>query len=339
MSNEDNKAQELAEKLYEDIDEDVLNVTVDELTERFESYIEYDVHPDSARQTIVRNLASSAGVEISEAMGNASGGSGELVHVEDITEPDEFVTIEVTVGQIWDDNNSDKISQAGVVEDNTGRIKFISWAKSEVELLTEGLSYRLKNVATNEYKGRMSVSLNSRTEIEMIDEEFEAPDNNKEFTGTMVKIHDGSGLIRRCPKEDCNRVLQGGECPEHGEVDGVFDLRVRGVLDNGYETQSINLGCELTEELTQINLEEAKSMAQDALDTDVVGEEMEKVLLGNYYTVSGWENERDFLMVQEASESTEVGENSVSELITRVDALEVEETEETFDEEVAEAEN
>lgn len=322
MSNEQNTARELAEKLHDDIDEDVLDVTVDELEQKYEQYIEYDVHPDSARTTIVRNLAGEAGVEISEAMGGTSSSGSELVNVEDIDEPEKFVTLEVTVNKIWDETSTPKISQAGLVNDDTGRIKFVSWAKSDVPLLVEGQSYRLTSVATNEWKGRMSISLNSSTEIEMIDEEFEAPDNSKEFTGLLVKIHDGSGLIRRCPEDDCNRVLQGGECAEHGDVDGVFDLRIRGVLDNGYDTQNVNFGCELSESLTGINLEEAKSMAQEALDTDVVGEEMAKVLLGSYYTVSGWENERESLMVQEAEESTEVGEDSVAELITRIDALE-----------------
>lgn len=333
MSNEQDTARELAEKLHDDIDEDVLDVTVDELEERFEQYIDYDVHPDSARSTIVRNLANAEGVEIGEAMGNSSGGGGGLVNVEDITEPDEFVTVEVTIGDIWD-NDTDAISQIGMSHDDTGRIQFKSWAKSEVPILTEGQSYRLESVVTDEWQGKMSIALNSQTEIEMIDKEFEAPDNTKEFTGSLVKIYDNGGLIRRCPKEDCNRVLKGGECPEHGEVDGVFDLRIRGVLDNGYETQSINLGCELVEELSGINLEEAKSMAQDALDTAVVGEEMAKKMLGNYYTASGWENERDFLIVDEASESTEVGENSISELVSRIDALEVENDDEDVETEI-----
>jgi|AntDeeMetagen192_2_1112575.scaffolds.fasta_scaffold03445_5 replication factor A1 len=324
MSNEQDTAQELAEKLYDDMDEGVLDVTVDELEAKFEQYIEYDVHPDSARSTIVRNLASEAGVEISEAMGGStgSGGGSELVKIEDIDEPEVFVTVEVTVHDLWDDNDTDSISQVGIVNDDTGRIKFVSWEKSEVPILVEGQSYKLTSVATNEYKGRMSISLNSSTEVEMIDEEFEAPDNTKEFTGSFVHIHDGSGLIRRCPNDDCNRVLSGGECTEHGDVDGVFDLRVRGVLDNGTDTQNVNFGCEITEALTGINLEEAKSMAQEALDTDVVGVEIAKVLLGNYFTVGGWVNDRDTLMVTEADESTEVGEYSISELITKVDALE-----------------
>ncbi len=328
-------AQELAEKLKEDIDEEVLDVSLDTLEQKFEQYIEYDVSPENARQTIIRNLANEAGVEIGEALGAASSGENELVKVEDIEEPEQFVTVELTIADLWD-NDTDSISQVGIGNDDTGRIKFVSWAKSELPLLTEGQSYRLENVATSEYKGRINISLNSQTEIEMIDEEFEAPDNTKEFTGTLVKIHDGSGLIRRCPKEDCNRVLQGGECPEHGEVEGEFDLRIRGVLDNGVTTQNINFGRELSESMSGINLEEAKSMAQKALDTDVVGDEMAEVMLGNYYSVSGWENERSFLMVQEVEQSTTVGEDSVTELIVRVDALENDLVESADEQEVEE---
>ncbi len=332
MSNENQEAHELAEKLYDDIDEEVIDVTLETLEQKFEQYINYDVNPKNAKQTIIRNLANEAGVNISEALGNSDGsGEGELVNVEDIDEDGVFVSVELTIKDLWD-NDNESISQIGMAHDDTGRIKFVSWAKSEVPLLTEGQSYKLTSVATDEYKGRMGIQLNSNTGVEMIDKEFEAPDNTKEFTGTLVKIHDGSGLIRRCPKEDCNRVLQGGECPEHGDVDGVFDLRIRGVLDNGETTQDVNFGRELSESLSGINLEKAKSMAQDALDTSVVGKEMSEVMLGNYFSVSGWENERNFLMATEAEESTEVGECSVEELITRVDALEESEEEETEEE-------
>lgn len=320
MSTDNNETQELAEELHDELDSELIDTSVEDLEARFEQYIKYDVEPQSAKQTIVRNLASEAGVQISEAMGKGSG-SSEFVKVEDVTEPDEFVNMNVTISDLWD-NDTDSISQVGVAHDDTGRIKFVSWAKSELPLLTEGQSYQLKAVATDEYKGRMSISLNSRTDVKMIDDEFEAPDNTKEFTGTLVKIHDGSGLIRRCPKEDCNRVLQNGECPEHGDVDGKFDLRIRGVLDNGKMTQNVNFGRELSEVITGINLEKAKSMAQSALDTTVVGKEMADEIIGNYYTVSGWENEREFLMVNEVDDANLITSEKVSELVTRMDALE-----------------
>ena len=76
-------------------------------------------------------------------------------------------------------------------------------------------------------------------------------------------------------------------CNEHGEVDGEFDLRIKGVLDDGEDVHEVLFDREGTEDLTGIALEEAKDMAMDALDTSVVADEMRADVLGRYYRVSG----------------------------------------------------
>ena len=328
MSDENQTAEELAEQLAEDIDEEVLEVDVDELTERFEKYIDYNVPPENARETIVRNLASTAGVETNEALGNAGGGT-QFMKVEDISVENEgdFIDVEIQVLDLWD-NDTDAIAQVGLVNDDTGRIKFKSWSKSDVPLLTEGQSYVLKGVAVDEWQDRPEISLNSRTEIEISDEEYEAPDNTVEMSGTIVKVHDGSGLIRRCSEEDCNRVLENGECPVHGDVDGEFDIRIKAVLDNGEDTTNINLGRELTEKVTGISMEDAKSIASQQLDRELVGVKMAEEIIGQYYRVSGWQNENGVLIAQEAELLEELDMYDVSDLIMRADALSVESTEE-----------
>jgi replication factor A1 len=102
-----------------------------------------------------------------------------------------------------------------------------------------------------------------------------------------VDIQSGSGLIKRCPDEDCTRVLQNGRCSEHGEVEGEFDLRIKGVLDDGEEVTEVIFDQEATEALTGITLEEAKEHAMDALDTTVVADDMREQLLGRYFSVTG----------------------------------------------------
>lgn len=318
MSEEEPTARELAEDLMEDLGDEV-DVTVDELEERFNNYIEYDVNPDSARQTILRNVASANGMEVSELL--SGGGDGiQKVNVEDIDEEGEFVTVEVEVTELWD-NDSDSISQVGLVHDNTGRIKFKTWDKSEKPLLTEGQAYRLEGVATDSYQGNMEISVNSRTEVELIDESFEEPDNTETFSGTLVDVRSGSGLIRRCSEEGCTRVLDNGECAEHGDgVEGEFDLRIKAVLDNGTDTQDIVVNKEFTEKITGLPQQEAEQMAKDALDTDVVGDEMASRILLNYYTVEGWTSDYGDLIVQEIEESLE-NEPTVQELVDRVNTL------------------
>jgi len=52
-----------------------------------------------------------------------------------------------------------------------------------------------------------------------------------------VDVQSGSGLIKRCP--ECNRALVKGACGEHGKVEGVYDLRIKAVLDDGEKVQDI----------------------------------------------------------------------------------------------------
>ncbi len=318
MSEQD--VTEYAEDLYEDLDTDVIDIDIESLEERFEKFKNFDVPLDSARETILNNLAEEEGVETSEILEEGSSGGG-FMYVEDIDDEGPFIDVEVEVTELWD-NDTDAIEQVGLVHDNTGRIKFKSWSKSELPLLTEGQSYRLENVARNEYNGRMELSLNSNTEIEMIDESFEPPDNTESFFGVFVKMHDGSGLIRRCSMDDCNRVLDRGQCKEHGDVEGEFDLRVRGVLDSGKDSMNVNFDKEMTEMLSEIPLEEAQNMAESAFDTSVVGDEIKDVFTGRYFEVEGWVNDRNTLYVQEAEIVEETEKYDVDEMIVRVDALE-----------------
>lgn len=322
---EDDSPRELAEDLMESIDDDVVDIEIDSLEERFEQYQKYDVGGGSARQSIARQVASEHDVEVDEMM-DGSSGEGSVFDIDDINEPDNFITIEAEVNELWD-SDSDAISQVGLLHDNTGRIKFVSWSKSEVPLLTEGETYQLESVVTDEYNGRMSVNLNSQTEVDIIDEEFEAPDNTESIRGALVDLHSGSGLIRRCTVEDCNRVLDGGECKEHGDVEGEFDLRLKGVIDNGDKTRDVIIGRELTEKMTGIPIEEAKQMAQDALDTDVVGQEMASRVLLRYYEFEGWLSDINRLVVQEAEPVEEMEDSDLDELLVRASSLQSHDTE------------
>lgn len=175
----------------------------------------------------------------------------------------------------------------GLLGDPSGTLKFTKWAKSDLPGLEEESVYRLENVVTDEYQGQFSVKLNRTTGITELDEELEVGDDETEIEGAFVDIQSGSGLIKRCPEEGCTRVLQNGRCSEHGEVEGEFDLRIKGVLDDGREVQEVIFDKEATEVVAEITLEEAKQMAMDALDTTVVADEIRGKLLGRYYRVAG----------------------------------------------------
>ncbi|MFC7155792.1 replication factor A [Halomarina halobia] len=262
---------------------DQLDITVEEVQTRLETLVnDYKVPAEEARRSIVSSYLDEAGMDRDQL----GGGGNDLVQVADVDEDEQWIDVRAKVVDLWEPR-SDAISQVGLLGDESGTIKFVSFTTSDLPELEEGAVYRLGNVVTDEYQGRYSVKLNRTTSIERLEEDIEVGDDATEVEGAMVDVQRGSGLIKRCPEEGCTRVLQNGRCSEHGEVEGEFDLRIKGVLDDGTDVHEVIFNQEMTEELTGIALEEAKQMAMDALDTSVVADEMKADVLGVYYRVRG----------------------------------------------------
>lgn len=235
----------------------------------------------------------------------------------DITEVGRWIDLRAKVVQLWD-SNSETISQTGLIGDDTGVIKFVKWTKSELPDLVEGKAYLIKNVVTDEFQDRFSVKLNRSSEIVELDEDIEVGTQTAEFSGVIVDIYKGSGLIKRCPI--CRRALFSGTCGEHGKVDGTYDLRIKAVLDDGKDVQDILVNREITERLTGLSLEDAREMAMEALDHEVVSGVIEERLVGRYYTVTGSRIDR-YLLVETINEKTSIDMNEVDELMYKVEAL------------------
>ena len=264
---------------------DHLDITEEEVEERLDNLVnEYRVPMEEARRSVVSHYLDEAGLERDEI--RSGGGGTDRVQVEDIDQDEQWISLTAKVVDLWDPR-SDAVGQVGLLGDETGTTKFTKWAKSDLPELEEGKVYHFGNLVTDEYQGNYSVKLNRTTTIEELDEDIEVGDDTTEIEGALVDIQSGSGLIKRCPVEDCTRVLQNGRCSEHGEQDGEFDLRIKGVLDDGNDVHEVIFDKEATEEFTGIGLQEAQDMAMDALDTTVVAEEMREKTLGRYYRVSG----------------------------------------------------
>ncbi|ELZ75439.1 replication factor A [Haloferax larsenii] len=273
-------AAEIAEQFS-----DHLDVSVDDVEERLESLVnEYRVPVDEARRSVVNSYLDEADIDRDELGGGAGGNEETLLN--DIDEDEQWVDVRAKVVELWEPR-SEAIAQVGLLGDDSGRMKFVSFTTSELPELEEGKSYALGNVVTDEYQGNFSVKLNRTTSITELDEDIEVGDDSTSVEGALVDIQSGSGLIKRCPEEGCTRVLQNGRCSEHGNVEGEFDLRIKAVLDDGNEVHEVIFNREMTEELTGIELDEAKQMAMDALDTTIVEEEMRDDLVGVYYRVTG----------------------------------------------------
>ena len=215
------------------------------------------------------------------------------VKISDITTEGKWINISAKVAQIWD-NTHESIDQVGLIGDETGIIKFNKWAKAELPPLEEGKSYQFKNVVTDSYQEMFQINFNRTSLIEEIQEDIEIGTQEVEFSGVMVDIQAGSGLIKRCT--ECNRALIKGVCGEHGKVEGTYDLRIKAVIDDGVSVQDALVNREVTEQLTGITLDDAKQMATKELDQEVVLVKIKEGLLGKYYSIKGPRLDRHILV-------------------------------------------
>ena len=243
--------------------------------------------------------------------------AAQAVTVVEITEPGVWVDLKVKVAQLWE-TNSDAISQSGLVGDETGSIKFVKWAKADLSNVEEGKSYLLRNLVTDEFQGRFSVKLNRTSQIEPLDVDVEIGSQAAEFSGALVDVQKGSGLIKRCPV--CKRSLAKGVCSEHGKVEGTYDLRIKAVLDDGRRVQDVLINRETTERLVGLTLDEAKQMAMEALDHEVVRSLIESKLMGRYFSITGPRVDR-YLLVETINDVPPVTESRVDELIAEVEVI------------------
>jgi replication factor A1 len=241
--------------------------------------------------------------------------SAEQLKIIEIDEPGRWVDLKVKVVQLWE-ANSDAISQSGLIGDETGSIKFVKWVKADLPNVEEGKSYYLKNLVTDEFQGRFSVKLNRTSQIEPLETDIEVGSQAAEFSGALVDVQKGSGLIKRCPI--CKRSLAKGICSEHGKVEGTYDLRIKAVMDDGRRVQDVLINRETTERLVDLTLEDAKQMAMEALDHEVVRGMIENRLMGRYFIVTGPRVDR-YILVETINEAPSVAVADANDLIQAVE--------------------
>lgn len=229
----------------------------------------------------------------------------------------QWATVKGKVIQLWE-NSHETIEQAGLIGDSTGVIKFTNWTSSDLPDMEEGKSYMLKNVVVNEWGGKNQLELNRSSSIEELDEDIKVRTSTFTYSGAMVDIQTGSGLIKRCP--ECKRALVKGACPEHGKVKGEYDLRIKAVLDSGTSTQDVLINRELTEGLVGLSLDSAIAMAADALDPGVVLEKLKHELVGRYYTVSGHKLDR-YILADSIVPMTSLDSGLLAEMISEPETL------------------
>lgn len=311
--------KDIAKDIQARFKEKDVQVELDEIETRLDALInEFRVPEEEARRSVVNYFLKEKNLDRSEFFSGGGGSNGEsgYVQVADIKEEGNWVNLRVKLVTLWD-SDSPSIAQVGLLGDESGTIKFVNWAKSNLPLLDEDKSYELKGVVTDVWQGRTQVNLNSRTQVTPLEEDVEVGEREVDATGAVVDIQSGSGLVKRCP--DCNRVLVKGACNEHGKVSGEYDLRVKAVVDDGMEAHDVLLNREMTEKVVGIGLDEAEDMAREALDVSVVVDVIKDRLIGRYYHVEGPVVGR-YVLVEEMTPA-EPRPEMIDDLITRAEAI------------------
>jgi len=196
----------------------------------------------------------------------------------------------------------------GVLADETARLPFTAWV--ELPGIDIGSIIRIEGAQIRMFRGMPSINLISSTKVSSVTaeeagklaftfesaakdpaslkiEEIASRDSMFDVVtaGNVVSVRPGSGIISRCP--ECSRVIQKANCRVHGKVDGIRDMRIKAVLDDGTGSMSVMFPRELAEIIYGKTLEEAEQLMFSDISKDAVYEDLRRFLTGRYLAVRG----------------------------------------------------
>lgn len=236
---------------------------------------------------------------------------GRSVKIKDLSENIGSVNLTARVlaveERVVDVGGESKSVYSGIIGDDTGRTSFSAWHDFN---LKENEVIRISGAYVKAWRGPQVV-FDSRSKVERLDDDvLPSADEMLEMVtpiqdivrmkgsadatvkGVMIDIRNGSGLILRCP--ECRRVIQKNGCMIHGKIEGVLDLRVKGVVDDGTGALSVVFNKEITEKLLGRSIDECEKVAREALSREVIKEELVKKLVAHPMRIHGYVFGDDF---------------------------------------------
>lgn len=190
----------------------------------------------------------------------------------------------------------------GDLADDSGRIPYTAWEEPSFET---GDVVQVRNAYVRAFRGLPQLNFGDNAEVSTRPDDSLPPldelDTPRQATvleiqeaegavgvrvdAVAVDVREGSGLILRCP--ECRRVLEDLECRKHGSVEGVPDLRVKAVVDDGTGAVTAVLDRSVTETLLEASLAECQESAEEAGNREVVLDEVEARLLMRRVSIEG----------------------------------------------------
>ncbi len=212
--------------------------------------------------------------DIREGMGNVSV-TGKIISVE---------------SRKINSRGEDKIVYSGIIADETGKVQYSAWHDFDLKV---GETISAKNCYIRAWRGIPQLNIGDRAVVDRVKIEMEVETGESLRTvadivriggglditveGVIVDVKSGSGLIWRCPQ--CNRSILGGACTVHGNVEGVRDMRLKAVVDDGTGAIGAVLNKADTEKVTGVSMNAAVGLSAARGDEVVLREMVSKALL------------------------------------------------------------
>ena len=267
------------------------------------------------RDTPEINIGGSTKIEIFHDSNFASAedlGARSVSKIEDLRDGSRDVEIVVEIQKMIQrdfqgKDGEEKSVWSGDIADPTGRCRCSIWAKPPFDYESTPVVVRLKGVRVRAWQGIPDITVDNESQIEVLAAapwggEVDLSDNVVEVelhdlttgasrvgistTGTIVSIREDSGIISRCNK--CRRVLRDGECSLSTceSYEGVDDVRLRMVMDNGKSTISLILNKAASESLIGMDMDKISSFIAENGSMQFV-QNIREMLLGRELKADG----------------------------------------------------
>nr|AIE91498.1 nucleic acid binding OB-fold tRNA/helicase-type protein (RFA1, RPA1, rpa) [uncultured marine group II/III euryarchaeote AD1000_12_B08] len=201
-------------------------------------------------------------------------------------------------------DGEEKTLWGGEIIDPTGRCRMTAWDKLPIDAEKLPVFVSVSGVRVRSWQGTPDITIDQADQVEILGsppwDAIDASDhwvkhdlgalvnggsvNGVETEGCIVSVRSDSGIIHRCP--ECRRVLRDHACNDHGAVEGVKDMRLRMVIDDGAQSASILLNGVSTEAYLGKDIDQVTSQIDDfGAETFVDG--LRADLLGRSVTARG----------------------------------------------------
>jgi replication factor A1 len=201
-------------------------------------------------------------------------------------------------------DGAEKTVWGGDAVDPTGTCRLTAWSELPIDEGSLPLALKLSNVRVRSWQGTPDLTVDRSEQAEVLDAiPWEAIDASKHSvevdftellsggsrsgvtsTATVISVASGSGIIHRCP--ECKKAMRDGACREHGPQEGVEDLRLRIILDDGVCNGALILGRVSAEAFLGQTMAEVREATQvDGGDAFLA--ELRSRMLGQKHTFTG----------------------------------------------------